>query len=100
MCCTCLQVAESCRAKGAASCDDESVDISQSEAVQKFAKNVLSKHKQVDVLVNNAGMGAPGKNSPLQGAISQSSLSLELHKVTSDLSITDFERVLKSSMKP
>lgn len=60
-----LQVAHSCKAKGAASCDVLPVDLSQSGGVEKFAKDVLAKHKQVDVLVNNAGMGAPGQNSPL-----------------------------------
>lgn len=59
------QVAHSCRGKGAASCDVLPVDLSQSGDVEKFAKDVLAKHKQVDVLVNNAGMGAPGQNSPL-----------------------------------
>ena len=60
-----LQVAHSCKVKGAASCDVLPVDLSQSGDVEKFAKEVLGKHKQVDVLVNNAGMGAPGQNSPL-----------------------------------
>lgn len=60
-----LQVAHSCKAKGAASCDVLPVDLSKSRDVEKFAKDVLGKHKQVDVLVNNAGMGAPGQNSPL-----------------------------------
>lgn len=60
-----LQVAHSCKAKGAASCDVLPVDLSKFGDVEKFAKDVLGKHKQVDVLVNNAGMGAPGKNSPL-----------------------------------
>ncbi|KAL3142159.1 hypothetical protein ABBQ38_002517 [Trebouxia sp. C0009 RCD-2024] len=59
------QVAQSCTAKGAAGCDVLPVDLSQAGEVEQFAKDVLGKHKQVDVLVNNAGMGAPGKNSPL-----------------------------------
>lgn len=66
-----LQVAQSCTAKGAARCDVLPVDLSQLGEVEQFARDVLDKHKQVDVLVNNAGMGAPGKNSPLSdpGAI-------------------------------
>ena len=60
-----VQVAQSCTAKGAAGCDVLPVDLSQAGEVEQFAKDVLEKHKQVDVLVNNAGMGAPGKNSPL-----------------------------------
>ena len=64
-----LQVAKSCEAKGAASCEIHAVDLSQSEAVQSFAKAVLGKHKRVDVLVNNAGMGAPGQNGPLEGTL-------------------------------
>lgn len=60
-----LQVAHSCKAKGAASCDVLPVDLSQSGGVEKLARDVLAKHKQVDVLVNNAGIGAPGQNSPL-----------------------------------
>lgn len=66
-----LQVAQCCTAKGAVSCDALPADLSQSGEVEKFAKDVLNKHKRVDVLVNNAGMGAPGKNSPLSnpGAI-------------------------------
>ena len=60
-----LQVAQSCKAKGAASCEFLSVDLSKSGDVEEFAKEVLGKHKKVDVLVNNAGMGAPGQNSPL-----------------------------------
>lgn len=62
-----LQVADDCKAEGAASCETHVVDLSVSDAVESFAKGVLSKHKQVDVLVNDAGMGAPGKNSPLEG---------------------------------
>lgn len=67
---TCLlQVAKSCKDKGAASCETYAVDLSEADAVEGFAKTVLSKHKQVDVLVNNAGMGTAGKcPGPLEGA--------------------------------
>ena len=51
------QVAKSCEAKGAASCEIHAVDLSQPDAVESFAKAVLNKHKRVDVLVNNAGVG-------------------------------------------
>ena len=53
----CMQVAKSCEAKGAASCETHAVDLSQADAVESFAKTVLNKHKRVDVLVNNAGVG-------------------------------------------
>lgn len=66
-----LQVADSCKAKGAASCETHAVDLSQPDAVESFAKVVLAKHKQVDVLVNNAGMGTAGKNTGLlEGMVS------------------------------
>ena len=50
------------------------VDLSQSSSAEKFAKDVLSKHKEVHVLVNNAGMGTGGvKAGPLEGTLAHSS---------------------------
>lgn len=74
-----MQVADECRAQGAASCDIHAVDLTASDAVETFATAVLSKHTQVDVLVNNAGMGAPGKNSPLEGRHTELTLPV-LHR--------------------
>lgn len=76
-----LQVANSCKAKGAASCDIHAVDLSQADAVEGFAKAVLSKHKQVDVLVNNAGMGTDGQHSgPLEGKESNQFIPPDRHE--------------------
>ena len=75
-----LQVAKSCTANGAASCETHAVDLSEAAAVESFAKSILSTHKRVDVLVNNAGMGTAGKNTgPLEG------LSLVLSKIKREL---------------
>lgn len=37
-------------------CDYEIADVSNWESLQKAAKNIISKHKRIDVLVNNAGL--------------------------------------------
>ena len=89
-----LKVANSCKAKGASSCETHSVDLSQSDDVESFAKAVLSKHKQVDVLVNNAGMGAPGKNSPLEGECPAYNLaSLSGHTSVCVMQSTPYQQV-------
>ena len=63
----CLQTAASCKAKGAPACDTHGVDLSQMSQVRKFTADVLAKHKSVDVLVNNAGMGAKSGAGPIKG---------------------------------
>lgn len=76
-----LQVADECKAQGAASCDIHAVDLTESDAVERFARTVLSQHTQVDVLVNNAGMGAPGKNSPLEGGRTELTPSCTVQRI-------------------
>ena len=63
----CVQTAASCKAKGAPACDTHGVDLSQMSQVRKFTADVLAKHKSVDVLVNNAGMGAKSGAGPIKG---------------------------------
>jgi NAD(P)-dependent dehydrogenase (short-subunit alcohol dehydrogenase family) len=41
------------------------LDLSDSAALDKFIRDVLEKHKAIDVLVNNAGMGPD--SHPLEG---------------------------------
>lgn len=62
-----VQTAASCKAKGAPACDTHGVDLSQMSQVRKFTADVLAKHKSVDVLVNNAGMGARSGAGPIEG---------------------------------
>ena len=64
-----LQVAASCKAKGAKACDIHGIDLSESSQVRKFADDVLAKHKTVDVLVNNAGMGTSSGSGPIKGEL-------------------------------
>lgn len=63
----CAQTAASCKAKGAPACDTHGVDLSQMSQLRKFTADVLDKYKSVDVLVNNAGMGAPSGMGPIEG---------------------------------
>ena len=42
-----------------------SVDLTDLDSLDKFAKSFLSNHKHCDVLVNNAGM--MGQGSPMEG---------------------------------
>ena len=53
------------------------MDLSQSSLVEDFAKDVLRKHEEVHVLVNNAGMGTP-PTGPLEGRARASSLHFDL----------------------
>ena len=62
-----LQTAASCKAKGAPSCDTHGVDLSKSDEVRKFARDVLDKYKNVDILVNSAGMGPSSGSGPIKG---------------------------------
>ena len=62
-----MQTAASCKAKGAPSCDTHGIDLSKSDEVRKFARDVLDKYKNVDVLVNNAGMGPSSGSGPIKG---------------------------------
>lgn len=70
-----LQTAASCKAKGAPACDIHGVDLSQMAQVRKFASDVLAKYKNVDVLVNNAGMGTPSGSGPVKGILCTTSPS-------------------------
>jgi len=63
----CLQTAASCKEKGAPAVDVHGVDLSESSQVRKFADDVLGKYKNVDVLVNNAGMGPSSGGGPVKG---------------------------------
>ena len=60
-----LQVAKACKSKGAPQVETYSVDLTDLESLDKFAKSFLSSHKHCDVLVNNAGM--MGQGSPTEG---------------------------------
>ena len=67
--CNVMQTAASCKSKGAPEVDVHGVDLSQPSQVRKFADDVLHKHKNVDVLVNNAGMGPSSGGGPVKGDI-------------------------------
>ncbi len=62
-----LQTAASCKEKGAPAVDVHGIDLSESSQVRKFAEDVLGKYKNVDVLVNNAGMGPSSGGGPVKG---------------------------------
>lgn len=62
-----LQTAASCKAKGAPSCDIHDVELSKSDEVRKFARDVLDKYKNVDIRVNNVGMGPSPGSGPIKG---------------------------------
>lgn len=46
------------------------MDLSESDEVRKFAKDVLDKPKNVDILVNTAGMGPSSGSGPIKGNMS------------------------------
>ena len=52
-----------CRSKGAASCETYAVDLFKSGDAESFAKAVLSKQKDIDVLVTIAGMSTACQNT-------------------------------------
>ena len=60
-----VQVAKGCKSKGAPQVETYSVDLSDLQALDKFAKSFLSSHKHCDVLVNNAGV--MGQGTPTEG---------------------------------
>ena len=64
------QVAEECMKAGAEGAEVFPVDLSDVDALEQFAQDVLKKYSKVDVLVNNAGMmpktdGASGEQGSL-----------------------------------
>jgi len=63
--CSNIQVAKGCKSKGAPQVETYSVDLSDLQALDKFAKSFLSSHKHCDVLVNNAGV--MGQGTPTEG---------------------------------
>ena len=63
--CFIVQVAKGCKSKGAPQVETYSVDLSDLQALDKFAKSFLSSHKHCDVLVNNAGV--MGEGTPTEG---------------------------------
>ena len=62
-----MQTAASCKAKGAPQVDVHGVDLSESAQTRKFADDVLEKYGDVNVLVNNAGMGPASGGGPIKG---------------------------------
>ena len=62
-----MQVAANCKARGSPQVDVHGVDLSESSQVRKFADDVLAKYKDVNVLVNNAGMGPSSGGGPIKG---------------------------------
>ncbi len=62
------EVADALRARGATA-HAASVDIRQTEAVERFVADVLERYGRIDVLVNNAGgqFPAPAENLPPKG---------------------------------
>ena len=60
-----VQVAKGCKSKGAPQVETYSVDLSDLQALDKFAKSFLTSHKHCDVLVNNAGV--MGQGTPTEG---------------------------------
>jgi NAD(P)-dependent dehydrogenase (short-subunit alcohol dehydrogenase family) len=55
------------KANSGSQVDTYQVDMSDSNAVDQFVKELLQKHGHVDVLVNNAGMMPTGH--PFEGVI-------------------------------
>ena len=53
------QVADSCKAQGAPDCEVYPFDLVNTDDIDSLAKRILQ-DKQVDVLVNNAGIMVPG----------------------------------------
>lgn len=51
------EIAERIQTKYHASCDIKSLDIRDLTSVRKTFEEILSEHEQIDVLVNNAGVG-------------------------------------------
>ena len=60
-----MQVAKICKDKGAPQTETYSVDLTDIQALDAFAKAFLKDHKHCDVLVNNAGVMVAG--SPTEG---------------------------------
>lgn len=58
-------MAKGCKSKGAPQVETYSVDLSDLQALDNFAKSFLSSHKHCDVLVNNAGV--MGQGTPTEG---------------------------------
>ncbi|MEU1122953.1 SDR family oxidoreductase [Streptomyces sp. NPDC005899] len=54
------RTAEAARLRGAAAAWGETVDVSDDQAMEKFAERLAAEHGVVDVLVNNAGVGIAG----------------------------------------
>ncbi|KAL3140443.1 hypothetical protein ABBQ38_004702 [Trebouxia sp. C0009 RCD-2024] len=73
------ETAASCKAKGAPACDTHGVDLSHMSQVRTFTADVLAKHKSVDVLVNNAGMGARSGAGPIEGDSSEWEMAVDLN---------------------
>ena len=60
-----VQVAKTCKEKGAPEVATYSVDLGDPASLQKFAVTFQNDHKHCDVLVNCAGVMEPG--SPTEG---------------------------------
>lgn len=73
------ETAASCKEKGAPAVDVHGVDLSESSQVRKFADDVLGKYKNVDVLVNNAGMGPSSGGGPVKGDSQQWEMCVNLN---------------------
>ena len=73
----CVQVAEECLKAGAEGAEVFPVDLSDIDALEQFAQDVLKKYSKVDVLVNNAGMMP--KTDGASGKLSEGASSIMVH---------------------
>lgn len=70
-------VAKVCKDKGAPQTETYSVDLTDIQALDAFAKTFLKDHKHCDVLVNNAGVMVAGK--PTEGDINEWQQCIQLN---------------------
>lgn len=74
------ETAKICRAEGAIEVGTFSLDLTSAASREKLVADITSAHGQIDVLVNNAGMGAP-PSGPLDFDMdaTETMLQLNLH---------------------
>lgn len=75
-----LETAESCTSAGATEVSTFSSDLTSGAAREKLIADITASHGHIDVLVNNAGMGAsPGGPLELDMEATETMLQLNLH---------------------
>ena len=76
----------------------ESVDVSNKAAVIKFASNALKEFKNIDLLINNAGVMNPPFSLTKQGFESQFSVNYLGHFMLTKLLLNSLGKVEKSKI--